>query len=197
MNRSNMSKFLFVLLAAAAATVWCAPSTDRYDGAGFRNVTSYRIKYDRVTPGGVRVADPEHQLDDAAVDHAVDTLEACMAGLPVLTPAQRVEAQCYLAPEPRMAGGLDRTAFGVAVAPDWHISPCSGHQLFPCAVGDAPCDAKGLPRDPTCPCSCRGTIQDSTIIVTPNLKLLKGELLRYVTSCNNVWVDPLHTCATP
>lgn len=90
---------------------------------------------------------------------------------------------------------IERECLTVKVAPDWYISPCSGQEIFPCAMPKEVCLNKGLTEEDLerCPCSCRAIIQDeNTIIVTPNLFLYRGELARMVTGVNNPWRDYSH-----
>lgn len=81
-----------------------------------------------------------------------------------------------------------RECLKIAV-PEWHISECTGEQVFVCSVPTASCDAKG--QDAGCPCYCRAMIQDNTVVwTTPNRKLLRAYLVTLMTGCYNPWLVP-------
>ena len=118
-----------------------------------------------------------------AIDAKVDQVEVCLAKQ---VPSVKV----------------NRKWFGVYIPPDWYVSKCSGEQLIPSSVSYKLCEVKGLDIPTTChmvttptascPCVCnvRSVIQNNFwIVVTPNLKLFKAELIRLVSNVNNVWTD--------
>lgn len=158
----------------------------------YANATNYVVEKSQGTrtSGGVLVValKDRNEILFAAIDRSVDELDVCLAKL------GRKKVQ--------------RRWFGVLVPIDWYVSSCSGEQLVPSKANPALCEAKGLTipeqcrwvakpsSECPCPCNFRAVIQDDWWIVTaPNLKLFKAELLRLVTSVNNVWAnETLRTC---
>jgi hypothetical protein len=138
---------------------------------GYGNITSYEVDPAIITAGGIRVDDPLRELDLEELDRQTDFLEDCLE-IPI-----------------------ERDCLTVKVAPDWYISPCSGQELFPCEMPEQVCLDKELTEEDleVCPCSCRAIIQDeTTVVVTPNLLLYRGELARMITGENNPWPNYSH-----
>jgi hypothetical protein len=163
MGARQTAALIFLPLAAATLI-----SCDYCYWNGYMNITSYVVNPTTMTEGGIRVDDPEEQLDLDELDRQTDSLEECLG--------MTIERDCLT----------------VKVAPDWYISECSGQELFPCEMPDSVCLSpdKGLTEEDLerCPCNCRAIIQDeTTVIVTPNLLLYRGELARMVTGENNPW----------
>lgn len=132
----------------------------------YLNVTDYEIQPDLITLGGVEVDTSWQEVNIIAIDQAVEELEECLST------------------------DIRRECLTIKIAPDWYTSPCSGEQLFPCRISEVVCLDKGVVPTKLCPCNCRAVIQDeTTIITTPNLLLLKAELARMITGVNNPWVD--------
>lgn len=166
------------------------------------NYTSYEVSPDSVTPGGVQLDDPDHQLDPVQIDATVKSVVECLQVLESepMTKEERAASNCF-APSVLEA----RSCLTIKVAPDWHVSSCTNsfsntkEQVFACSVGDASCQEKGLTPTDECPCSCRAVIQDdTTIIVTPNLKLLPGNLVYLLVGCDHIWNIPrISKCADP
>jgi len=138
---------------------------------GYMNITDYEVSTNLVTEKGIRVDDPLFQLDLAELDRQTDALEACLEI------------------------SIRRECLTVKVAPDWYISPCSDQQLFPCDINPQVCEDKGVILTEECPCNCRAMIQnETTIIVTPNLYIYRGELARMITGINNPWAEGFSHC---
>jgi hypothetical protein len=84
-----------------------------------------------------------------------------------------------------------RSCYTILLVDDWTTS-CDGEwQVF----GQAPqesCNAKGFTEDPNCPCKFRGLLQDSTILVPPDLKFLRVEIVMLLTGYRDVdfWATP-------
>ncbi len=159
---------------------------------GVRNVCYPEANY----PNYTQYAEyPLEGLDQALVDSTVRNVVECLAPLKKqwLTPQETYEAQCYGMPTLEI-----RSCMLVKLAPDWYTSKCSGEQIFPCNVPLVSCTSKGFIPTAECPCACRAMIQDNTtIIVTPNLKLLPAYLTTLLTSCNNPWTETLAKCSDP
>lgn len=139
----------------------------------YLNITDYQVHVDSITPHGIKVDSSGEEVDLREIDRQVDALEECLET------------------------SIQRTCLRIKVAPDWYISECSGQQLFPCDINDQVCLDKGLTEEDLeiCPCNCRATIQDeNTIIVTPDLRLLRGELARMITGINNPWIPEISPC---
>lgn len=132
----------------------------------YANITNYEVISDTSTPDGISVDSSGFLIDLNEIDRLVTEFE-----------------NCY--------GTVNRECLTVKVAPDWYVSECSGQQLFPCDIDEAICiEQKKVTPTKECPCNCRAMIQDeNTIIVTPDLRLLQGELARMVSGFNNPWIE--------
>lgn len=194
-KREDCELFVFcvifwVLFGILLASSGCNTPLDGYYG-NYRNATSYVVKMDRTTPGGVHVGG---KIDDYAVDRLVDAVELCLAVVPEPTAQERLASDCG-APGP-IRRDVDRALFDVFAPPDVYRSQCSGAQLFSCGVDPIHCAEKHLPPEWKCPCACRGAIQDDhTIVTVPDMPTFAAELTRLVTNCNNTWLGPLYDCA--
>lgn len=199
------------LRAARLTTAWmfgvvtaCA-SWGGY-GTGMQEVTHYQLSATRRTPKGVAVFDPHNELDLTRLDTIADTVEACLAKLPKVIPAaDKISQACTNDYYPR---SLNRSWFSFA-APPWkdaqtpgwnwmscNATPTAAHQGFVCAVDPSVCASKPELKGCTGPCLCRSTVQGSWIVTAPNLELAPGELVRFVSSCNDPWKGgPLTECA--
>ncbi len=146
-----------------AALMSCAP----FPANDSPNVTAYAFVPTTRSPAGIAVDDPRAELDLVLLDQEVARVRACVGAGPL--------------PE----------AFGVLVAPDWYVSPCSGEQVFPCAIGPEGCRAKGLEPTDACPCRCRAVVQDRRLVVTvPRATVLPGRLVALLTGVEDPWADP-------
>lgn len=183
-----MKYWLYLLLLLG-----CREPEWRYDGH-FANVTAYSIAPTQMTPQGLNVDASGSWVDLAAIDAKVDAVEQCLQGLypdGVLPATMVATGHCL---QNHFSPRVHREALVIKVAPNWHVG-CSGEQQFSCAVDPQLCVDKGLVPTVQCPCQCRSAIQDQDIIVTtPDLRMLDHDLIRIVTSCNYIWVDPLQGC---
>jgi hypothetical protein len=167
----------FVSSAIIGVALWGC-SEQCYPEARYWNYTQYP------TPAGPLAAE-----DRATLEKVAECLKPLREHW--LSPAEQAEAQCVGIPVFEV-----RSCVKVAVAPDWHVSQCTGEQVFPCAVPTESCRMKG--QDGGCPCSCRAMIQDNTTIwVTPNRKLLPAYAVTLLTGCNNPWTISLAKCSMP
>lgn len=193
-----MTRVLLVLAVAACAVSHppAGMGGTYWHRLGIPETTAYPLTVTRHTPRGVAVDDPRGEIADAAVDRAFDVVEACLAALPrTMTGGDALTMGCSYKDVP---AAIDRASLLVVIPPDWHVSKCSGEQLFPCHITDAGCDTKGLSREPECPCQCRHAVQQrSALIVTPNAKLLPAAIVETVTGCANPWAGVLAWCAAP
>ncbi len=87
----------------------------------------------------------------------------------------------------------------VKVVPDAFLSIDGSQELIPGSGHPEECVAKKLCSSiESCDCYLRAGIQDnSVIIVTPSMYLLKDPLIRTVSGINNPWVGNLAKCAMP
>jgi hypothetical protein len=170
-----MKRIIFYLFLLS-----CNTRPPCYEEANYPNYT----QYNELPIGG---------LDQALVDSTTQNVVNCLAPLKEhwLSDEEASEAQCY--------GGhaLEiRSCLQVRLAPDWYVSKCSGEQLFPCNVPFASCALKGQVPTEGCWCHCRAMIQDNTtIIVTPNLRLYPAYLTTLLTGCNYPWTKSLAKCS--
>lgn len=184
-------KLVIILLLAGCG----APCLDN----AYADVTSYAVSPSRRTPEGVAV---DGDLDLADIDAHTDRVEACLRKLypDGRLPADVVQAgQCLT---DRFEPTVPRDCLVVKLAPDWHLSCVidgQQEQVFPCPDIDPDvCRSKGIEPTDTCPCECRGAIQDQHVVVTtPDLHLYDHDLIRLVTGCNFIWSTSLKECYEP
>lgn len=173
----RMTKLILALAAGLAASA-CAP----YPGSYQQNRTAYEFSPTYETPAGLVVSDPRHELDPAALDATAARVQRCLRDV-ALTDLEVQRGWCSAYAAPPIRPGVR-----VLVAPDWRVSACTGLQVFPCAMPDAACHAKGLRPTADCPCSCRGALQDAatkpTIVITPNLAALPWQLVILTLGCD-------------
>lgn len=163
------------------------------------SVTKYPVQTTRHTPAGIAMDDPRGELADAIVDDAFAAVEACLASKPrtmsVGDTAMTYGMNCST---DRIPAVINRAVLVVKVAPDWHVSACTGEQLFPCTVDESGCLAKPELNGITCPCQCRHAIQEHahvyTLVVTPKANLLRAAIVEAVTGCANPWAGLLQDC---
>lgn len=150
------------------------------------NVTELWIEPNQSTPNGVLIDDPGSELDLLEVDRITAQVTECVQW------AQKLDSNLCV-DEPALGAKL--AGCMVVKVPDWHVSECTGEQVFSCAVPAASCAVKG--QTGPCPCSCRGAIQDGyTMLITPNRKLYAGTLTQYLSGCWYVWAGELERCAS-
>lgn len=125
----------------------------------------YAITAPVVTPSGI----VEQGADPLVVDRLTDEVEVCLRNVPF---------ECGVLP-------IDRDSFRVLVAADY-IQLDDGEQVLPINAGEAGCVAKGLTGPE--PCRWRAILQpDNLIVTTPNMRLYKDPLVRWVTGCEKIW----------
>lgn len=204
MRRLDVALFVVAVAGIVALGIGCFSSMSKgsayYQSTGSN--TAYRFNPDgfRTTATGIRLYDPKGEVDDVDISAVVARVEACAANL-APTPEQIKSGGCPVGVAWNKHG-MRRDWFTVAIAPDWHVSSCTGKQLFPCYVSGADCRQAQAEKDlgglGTCPCECRGTVQEQThVVVTPNLELLPGMLFTLVTGCINPWQAPFSACTAP
>lgn len=138
------------------------------------------------------VDDPAHELDPRVLDATVDNVVSCISSVLPLASSEREAAACVGEPTLEV-----RSCLTVRV-PSWHVSPCTGRQLFACAVPAESCLAKGETPTAECPCACRAIIQDNEMILTaPNLELFPARLTELMTGCDYIWGTRLAKCGSP
>lgn len=156
------------------------------------NYTSFPVLDVQSVSGQVwKAADPGHELDLQQVARAIEATRECVAAVLPLSDAESLQGDCHGTPTTEIRDCL------VVEVPPWHISPCSGAQLFSCDVPIQSCLNKGLVPDPKCPCSCRAFIQDNTVLLTtPNLELFPARLTELLTGCDQIWGTRLSICGS-
>ena len=176
----------YVQGATAALVFGCAPCYDSYEP----NYTNYSVHRTGISSLEYGLDDPKGELDRVRLDKIVEDVKDCVAAVLPLTPQEQQEGECMGTPTPEI-----RSCLTVKDAPDWHWGCNNQEQLF----GSAPiasCEAKGLTPTADCPCEFRAIIQDNcTVITTPNMKILAGQLTTLFTGCTNAWTGRLLTCA--
>jgi hypothetical protein len=159
-----------LLVPSPSACVGCNEGKWGYASGAFDRYTLDSLTS---TPGGVTYDPSGQAVDPLLMDEYVDQVEVCL-GRPV-----------------------DRSSFVVKVAADWHLG-CSGNELLPVPAPAIGCEEKGVTPTATCPCEWRAGIEcPSTLVVTPNLLLLKDVLIRWTTGTDDPWTAEYATCASP
>lgn len=165
----------------------CYPGREGYD------VTSQDTTPNYYTPSGYGLHDPVGAFvtEGRAFDTAITEVQSCLSSIGNDVSVLPSDALCPGVGGPWRVQSCTR----IVLSDNWYISPCSGQELFPCAVDPVACVTKGLSPSTECPCACREAIQNGTsVIVPPNHALLKAGLVRLVTGCENPWVEPLARC---
>lgn len=179
----------------------CGPSFFPDDCPNYRYESNFRYenKVEETTPGGVRVDFTGQNLNPTLIDRAAQEVEECLIaqfGNPVVIPPELMSAASCETAQPSLP--YRRECLAVKIPDDWTMN-CSGtEQVLPYGAPDQLCRDKGLNPTPECPCRWRvGTQDDHWIVATPNLRLLKAEMVRHFTGCNNAWIGALATCSAP
>lgn len=206
-----------ILLALATLLIACGKDAPIYQN-DYAKITDYKINPDTETSRGVAIDRSGFAIDIELVDTVINKTEDCLAEhLEELAPfcaEQKERCQPILKnheyPEfwrcyditvgcntyKRIKNGFARKDLGIKIAPDWHYACDQATMVFPCGIDPQACINKGLEPTPECPCSCRSTVQEYTVITTPQFQVLAGELIRLTTGFNNPWnVPPLSSCA--
>lgn len=140
---------------------------------------------------GFSVDDPKGELDLAKLDMTVSAIVECIGSILPLTMSEYQTAECVGQPSSEVRSCI------VVKVPEWHVSSCTGSQLFPCSVPVLSCLNKGQTPTLECPCSCRAIIQDnSMILTTPNLELFPARLTELLTGCPQIWNTRLSKCGS-
>lgn len=162
-------KWLFLVLAACQEPP-CYPES------GLSNYTDF----------------PTPLESDPTLQPVMDAVVRCLEPLnrSWLTPEEATAAECL---GPRRIEV--RSCIRLAVVPEWHVSECTGEQVFECSVGPQRCLEKGQHGE--CPCSCRAQIQDETTVwTTPNRRLLAAYIVTLLTGCLSPWTPSLEKCSS-
>lgn len=177
--------FVGGMILTAAALSGCGCNEEQY-GYDCDSFSHYRVTNEHMTPGGVHFEGPS--TSDGQVDEYVGAVETCLGRSVV------------------------REGFTVLVAPDWYEEPAActlpdwgPQQLLPVPAPEEGCAAKGYSPEVDCPCEWRGGIRcpgpDSAgravLVETPNLLLLKDNLIRLVMNTSNPWTAEFAPCASP
>jgi hypothetical protein len=155
------------------------------------NYTNYPVHVSARSNLGFGIDDPNNELDLSRLDKIVGDVRSCVESLGQLTQNEVTQGNCLTYyPEP-----VIRPCLTVKTAPDWHWD-CSGKEQVFGQAPDASCEAKGETPTAMCPCGFRAIIQDNcTIVTTPNMKILAGQLATLLTTCNDSWVGRISKCA--
>ena len=159
-------------LALSCSSDLCYPTQ-------YARITDYSVRPNVETPGGIPV-------DHSGVTEPVDLDEI---DIMVLGVADCVEGLGF--------DDVDLGCLEIKVAPDWYLAHDGSTQIFPCDIDQSVCDAKvesGVLPDLPLKCACRAMIQGESIIVPPNLGLLRSELVRLFTGINYVWIPEFAEC---
>ncbi len=151
------------LLIASLILAACepAPYSQRY-GYYLDREPNYTINA-TVSPGGVHY---DGDVDVEQLDFLTSQLESCL---------ERT---------------IDRSSFIVKIPTDYTMSCDGTEEVLPfVSIVDRSCKGKDATEE--CPCRYRAVIQEpNVLVVTPNLKLYRDVLTRFLTGSTNPWADP-------
>lgn len=187
-----LATFLSVGLSACSDSKPCI-------NYNYQSQFNYQINATLITPKGIQVDPTGQTISLKLIDQKFDEVEKCLTdtfGNPAHIPSDlALKAQCE---NSTFDLPIHRSCITVKIPNDW-LWNCDGtEQLLPALAPQSLCNAKGLSKDPNCPCRWRAGIQDDFVIVaTPDLYLIKDPLIRIATGCNNPWIDELAKCAAP
>jgi hypothetical protein len=187
MMKRYLATFLIYFLANSCGPK-CYP-----DNGGRPNYSDYKVVHTYVTPIGLNVDDPKHELDVDLLDRTTLNVLACLQQFKdsPLTNQEKSDGFCLNKPDIEL-----KSCLTIKVAPDWRYSPTSNEQLTGICAPDASCVAKGLHPTGACSCQFRAVIQDNcTIITTPNLKIYPAQLTQLLMSCDNGWTGRMTQCS--
>jgi hypothetical protein len=123
-----------------------------------RAITNYDVSADVQTPGGISVDSSGADIDFNAIDSDTDKTEICL-GL-----------------------SINRDGFNIKIAPDWYVFQTDdgrSAQVFSCDLPPSYCGNRPM-------CVCAGVVQPPhTIVITPNLKAYRHELIHIVAGTNS------------
>lgn len=124
-------------------------------------------------------------IDAEELRTAVDETTACVDRVArPYTP----DSYCHKQDEPPC-----RECISVLVSDQWSMSCDGREQLLDMEAPQASCGLKGFEPDPNCPCKYRGGTMRydnrNLIVVTPNLRQLRYEIVRYWSGCWNAAYD--------
>jgi len=148
------------------------------------NITNYAVKPSDETPGGIHVdLRGLKKKDKKAVD--LDKIDDI-----VLDTAVCIE---------ELGTSVDLSCLKIKVVANWYPAYGGDYQLFFCEVPPMVCsdtiDEDGDIPKIELPCSCRGVIQDNdTVVIPPDLGLLRSELVKLFTGLEDPWVERLRPC---
>lgn len=119
-------------------------------------ITNYDVSPNVQTPDGISVDSSGMDIDLNFMDSETKKTEDCLEL------------------------SIDREGFNVKVAPDWYVFPDDRRaQVFPCDLPPSYCG-----NQPTCVCA--GVVQPpNTIVITPNLKAYRHELIHLVAGAHS------------
>lgn len=146
---------------------------------------SYSINPDQTTPAGIKIDATGQQIDFDQIDVAVKEVEDC---LDLNFPNRQTPSNAWCSSSD-FEPFVSPECLTIKVPDDWSWS-CNGEEQL--LKDDAPqegCEAKRFRVDADCPCKWRGGIQDNTIILTPNLRMLKDILVEFITGCGYIYAD--------
>ena len=150
----------------------------------YSSMANYSVDPER-TNDGIEYDGPAHP---SLIDQAFKEVEECLSDtLPLgeIPEDLRRVADCTVSV---FHLPIRRECISVKIPDDWFWNQDKTEQLLPIPAPEELCQAKNLSGEG---CYWRAGIQDNTIILTtPNLKLLKDPLIRIITGCNNPWADP-------
>lgn len=118
-------------------------------------ITNYDVSPNAQTPDGISVDSSGMEVDLNFIDSETGKMESCLEL------------------------SINRGGFNVKVAPDWYVfMDDRSAQVFPCDLPPSYCGNKPM-------CVCAGVVQPPrTIVITPNLKAYRHELIHLVAGAH-------------
>lgn len=163
----------------------------------FEDQTYYDVSPSKVSQLGIPIDDSGWGTNPNDVDEIVVRVLDCLAGkIPGgHIPSRMMQSSQCIVNHVDIYKNV--ACLTVKIAPTYIMS-CDGEwQLLPDPAPERLCYDKGLLPDTNCPCRWRVGLQDqTTAVVTPDLRMLPDGMVRALTGCSNPWTD-LAECASP
>jgi hypothetical protein len=160
----------------------------------------YSVSINQTTPNGVRVDASGQTINLALIDKTIEYVESCLAkAYPNGIPKDVVEKGWCRNDWEGKIRKFNPSCIKVKVPDSCSLSQTPGQQYY-LLDRKAPlegCQAKGLDAKPG---ECRwraGWQENETAVVCQDLYLLSEQIVKYLTTCQVVWIDAMAQCAMP
>lgn len=184
-------RYLLIALLATGCGTWCEPNWYPLATDADGTPLLYGFDPNLVTESGIQI-DTDISVDLEAVDAQVARIESCVrvlidSGYRPDPGAQCIDSHMRRRQDPGLCKclGIKLIRPVLSLCTKWHLLPDTAPPSY--------CDAKGLVRDPYCPCRWRWWVQRDYELVTTIGHLGRPylyDVTRIMTGCNAPWNDP-------